>query len=315
MKIGYLTGGLGNQLFQLAANLAFAENSEFILEATLGAPRKNVEGVVDLFEFELPRQAVISNSRRSRFFSKAFSLGIKLSAHERKHSSMRDYLFRLAISIAASVRYKAFLVAKISDGVGYNSIKCEDNYIALGYFQSYKFFENSTVTDKLKGINLKRETPTYLSFKQKIHLAKPLIIHMRLGDYSNEPGIGILPPSYYAKALLSFEELPNLPVWVFSDEIDAAREILEKVLVNREVTWFSGEDLSSAETLSLLRMGSHYIIGNSTFSWWGAYLSFADNPMVACPDPWFTNTQGPLEICPPNWKKIRYRSEIDYNQV
>ena len=43
---------------------------------------------------------------------------------------------------------------------------------------------------------------------------------------------------------------------------------------------------------------SHFILSNSSFSWWGAYLSQYENKVIVAPETWF----GP--DAPQNWQDI-----------
>jgi hypothetical protein len=51
-----------------------------------------------------------------------------------------------------------------------------------------------------------------------------------------------------------------------------------------------------------LTYGESLIISNSTFGWWGAFLSGAKVVMV--PDPWFRKIKEPNTLIPQNWIRI-----------
>jgi hypothetical protein len=59
-----LTGGLGNQLFQLAAGLQVAKTKPLFMEQDLGAPRRNQFGAPDVSSFKLPDQVTIEKRRK-----------------------------------------------------------------------------------------------------------------------------------------------------------------------------------------------------------------------------------------------------------
>jgi hypothetical protein len=69
----FLTGGLGNQLFQYAA--ALSRNVDTItFDCVLGAPRKNKNGKPDIFDFELPTVTKIHVPKIPKYiFSKTSS--------------------------------------------------------------------------------------------------------------------------------------------------------------------------------------------------------------------------------------------------
>ena len=58
---------------------------------------------------------------------------------------------------------------------------------------------------------------------------EPLIVHIRLSDYLTETKFGILPLEYYDKALnIMFTQYRFKKIWVFSDEIEKAKEFIPR---------------------------------------------------------------------------------------
>jgi hypothetical protein len=59
------------------------------------------------------------------------------------------------------------------------------------------------------------------------------------------------------------------------------------------------------EDLRLMSLCRHHIIANSTFSWWGAWLSDSINKIVISPDRWFDHGQLDMgDLLPENWLKL-----------
>ena len=61
--------------------------------------------------------------------------------------------------------------------------------------------------------------------------------------------------------------------------------------------------------LCMMTMCKGYIIANSSFSWWGAWLSETENPKVIAPSRWFGDTgytakNNTQDIVPDRWIKI-----------
>jgi hypothetical protein len=94
-------------------------------------------------------------------------------------------------------------------------------------------------------------------------------------------------------------------VWVFSDDPASAASTL-RFLEGSRVRWISdySDRLSPEEELILMTFGKAHIIANSTFSWWGAFLSESSMQVIA-PEEWFESREEPLDLIPPNWTRIK----------
>jgi hypothetical protein len=58
------------------------------------------------------------------------------------------------------------------------------------------------------------------------------------------------------------------------------------------------------QQMLLMSVCDHNIIANSTFSWWGAFLSYSRTNSVCFPDPWFVTGPQIKDLCPPEWTAI-----------
>ena len=56
-----------------------------------------------------------------------------------------------------------------------------------------------------------------------------------------------------------------------------------------EVYYESGND-PVWEKLRLMSACKHFVISNSSFSWWGAYLSNNNDKLIIAPDRWYNNS-------------------------
>jgi hypothetical protein len=94
-------------------------------------------------------------------------------------------------------------------------------------------------------------------------------------------------------------------VWVFSDEPTEVNQYI-KLPLGYGMRVVGDNGLNPAETLELMRHGSAYVIANSTFSWWAAFLSYERGCPTIMPAPWFQNMPSPEGIKPENWIEIEY---------
>lgn len=303
-----LTGGLGNQLFQLAAGLYLSKNEQLMIEWRLGSPRLNKFDLPEITSFMLPSTVVIGKrSRKSFLASKAHGYvlrqGINLRIYERI-GFIRE-LSKIFASLVISVYNKRLTMLKVSNGVGYSKITSSDRgRLLIGYFQTHLWMEDIAVFNAMHKIELKDKSTTLDYFAELAEVEKPLIVHIRLGDYKNENLFGIPSTEYYISAIQRlFNSDKYGKIWIFSDEPDLAFELFGSAIPN-EVRWIHNEGESAAQTLEIMRHGKGYVIANSTFSWWAAFLSYTADPEVIAPDPWFRHLDNPKDLLPPTWHVI-----------
>ncbi len=301
-NILHLTGGLGNQLFQLSAGLSFTSNQDLIISTKNGKPRLNEFGEPDLFSFEMPDGVHVLEENFSGFLSKVFGYVIRTGASPRKLEKLRSFQFvvRLLASIFASAQFKILLKVMKVSGVGYVGMRKRSN-LFIGYFQTFKYAEEPAVYEKLRSIQLKNPGNQFNELLPKIASSKIIVVHLRRGDYLNETSFGILGSEYYfdcVNELLKTRIYDS--IWVFSDDLNVARELFEGKF-DVECSFIGDVDNSSASVLELMRFGSAHVIGNSTFSWWGAFLRHDLSAPVYAPNPWFIGHSEPELLIPVDW--------------
>lgn len=109
------------------------------------------------------------------------------------------------------------------------------------------------------------------------HLPNAVAISVRRGDFATDPNHYLLGPDYYREAYHGFFE--GCDVFFFSDDIAWCRNNLGNMAPN---TYYA-QGLNAIEQLSLMQHFGNFIIANSTFSWWGAYLSTTSGKKVVRP--------------------------------
>lgn len=306
-----LTGGLGNQLFQLAAGLYVSERSDVALTGRFGRPRSQRKNQADIFEYE---QVVdlglqdLSKNEYSWLSRKASGYLMRTSFAPRawEDSTFYRLLIKLITSLVASLSLRELRVAYAPSEVGFDKEFHSSAYsrILFGYFQTYHLPANPSVLPFLRELKLKRPSAWVNEMAVLAALEKPTAVHLRLTDYRNE-GFGIAPLHYYENALALLRSQGNSGrIWLFSDEPEEARLLLgEDLLIGaRIITEPPGS--SPAEVLEVLRLAHAYVIANSTFSWWGAFLSRSETSAICYPDPWFISGTQIKDLCPPEWTPI-----------
>ena len=168
----------------------------------------------------------------------------------------------------------------------------KDNTDISGYFQSEKYFVDYR-NQLLKEYEFCPEI--YEKAEEIRNLSKDPVIslHIRLGDYvqqqQNHPVCSL---EYYKDAL---DNLPDdCMLFIFSDEVEIAKNLFKDI--NRKIVY--PETNNKYIDMCLMTFCDYHIIANSSFSWWGAWLS--NSKKVIAPSKWF----GPAPHMPKNWSDI-----------
>ena len=183
----------------------------------------------------------------------------------------------------------------------YSPITVEDNSKLVGYFQSYMYFEEH-VESILSLIRLnKQQTSVKEEFSQYFgEDIYTISMHFRLGDYKNaQESHNILPFHYYKLAIdnimyfiNSYEDKKKTRVLYFCEKEDNAdvdivihslRQQCDASIEYIKVT----DDMDDWKQLLLMSCCDSNIIANSTFSWWGAYFNRNSDKHVYYPSVWF----------------------------
>ena len=129
-------------------------------------------------------------------------------------------------------------------------------------------------------------------YKALVEHPNTVSIHVRTGSrYKHEgEGFTFIGLDYYREAVKHFPE-DSLFV-VFGDRINWCKRHFGFC---KNVVFIEGND--HILDLFLMSKMKHNIIGNSTFSWWGAYLNSDPNRTVIAPYPW---SHRRVQIFPPD---------------
>jgi hypothetical protein len=236
----YLTGGLGNQLFQLKfAQELNSRGLEIALDTSALAPRS----------FELPEELM------------EFSL-IK----ERKS---QPRIFHL-------LAHKNLLPNVIFDDNPRTFHKLLSNLISLNHFGYYQSIRGD-ITFPIQLGNFEELLLAKYDFAER--LSHSLAIHIRGGDFKGNKTYSTLGVDYYVDILRRINFGNMRDIFVFTDDPDYADILINSINLRFDLSGFKiifiSQELSPFETLKLLSTAECRIISNSTFSWWGGVLALS----------------------------------------
>ena len=115
---------------------------------------------------------------------------------------------------------------------------------------------------------------------------------------------GICSLEYYYNAIKKITEIVRKPhFFIFSDDIKWAQDNLK---ISYPATFVNhNADGKPFEDLRLMSLCKHHIIANSSFSWWGAWLSIDPDKIVFAPKEWFTDSgRNTDDLIPGSWHRI-----------
>jgi hypothetical protein len=170
-----------------------------------------------------------------------------------------------------------------------------DARVLSGYFQSSKYFAD--VSGEIRAL-FASPTLTHVDIPTPDLYERGVVVHIRRGDYmkgANRAIHGILDERYYQRAMEAARAAlgSNVPFLVFSDDLPWCRQ--QPWLTASTVHFVDEPD--TCRSLQLMTQFQHFILSNSSFSWWAAWLS-NKNGRVWVPNRWF----GPMG--PADWKDI-----------
>ena len=281
-----LSGGLGNQMFQYAAgrSLALRVTAPLALDLSwFGGQRMrkfglsqfniNVEG---RFQFPwLPPRSRALAARLSRRWLRRI-MGVPVWREPHFHYS----------SQFAALSGAVFLE---------------------GYWQSESYFRDIRPL-LLQDFALRESLPPACAkLLEKISECDAICVHVRRGDYVSNPVAskvhGTCTVDYYQDGIKEIcEGLPQPHSFIFSDDPEWVKSHLA-FHCPMTVVEVNGPDDAHLD-LVLMAACRHFLIANSSLSWWAAWLGKHARKKVIAPARWFrTSHKDTRDLLPESWQR------------
>lgn len=292
-----LLGRLGNQLFIYAATRIMALENDCDLQLTEEWVRAHGTSY-RLDCFNLPK-GVVSLVPSKRFSIKQ-KLGYFIYMLMCRHKTI-DKVYEV------EKKYQKLFhrFGLILNQEGYiKPLKLNNlNWYALGYFQCDKYFSmHENLIRKELTFREDKLSADAIFLGREIKSKNSVCMHIRMGDYVKDPVFGVCTLDYYMRALAKMKELnPEGEIYVFTDNVDLVKDAM-KDIKDSEFHYVDAK-YNDQESMFLGSCCRHFIMSNSTFSWWMQYLSDNKSKIVLAPNKWY-NTNNPCDIHQDNWQLI-----------
>jgi hypothetical protein len=282
-----LSGGLGNQLFQVFTTLSYSITY-------------NISVLFDYINETTPYSTSTGVKNRTTYWNTFFVHIISLTTFSLPDNGKID--------VAGFFPFKE----PRPEYIELPQEIASRNMKLTGYFQSYKYFERNKkyILKLIKWEKMKKMIMDIYS--QDLDLDENSIsLHFRLGDYQflseKHP---IQNVEYYKRAIAYITDRRGpQKVFYFCQKEDNEMVDLEVSLLREafpECTFIKVPDtMSDWEQLIFMACCRDNIIANSTFSWWGAYLN-TNEKIVCFPSRWYGTSVkiSTRDMFPPTWTEI-----------
>lgn len=317
--------GLGNQMFQYA--YARLVQSKYLENGY------NENLVINPF-FLNNTNFKENDSRKLSLQHLNLNENVRILSLAEQKSSMRQFKLQIlrATGLFELIKWKIFKIKNENEkfylkrskkGIYYSYaaysvfptiLSQKSNKFIFGFFQSEKNFKE--ISEIIKTELKVKTTPTNENLKliSEIESTNSICLHIRRGDYLNKrwKNLQVCNFEYYNDSINKIlDNVCNPVFYVFSnshDDIEWIKnnyQFYDKTGKHRTINIIY-VDLNNPdyEELRLMYSCKHFIISNSTFSWWGAYLASNPNKIVCVPHRWNLSTKEDINIYLEEWNLI-----------
>ena len=274
-----ISGGLGNQLFQFSAgrSLSLKHNCNLILDISWFQNKTN--RTFELNNFKLNNYKIINESDTF------------LNRFKKKLLLKKNFI--------PTFKETQFHYMKEFDSI-------QPPCFLKGHWQSilyFKNFQNEIVQELIPNIKFNNDHTNDI---KEVNSRESICVHIRRGDYIKSQKTnnyhGTCPISYYKKAVTIITQTCKNPhFYIFSDDLSWVKK---EIKLEFPTTYVDNNE-STLFDFNLMRNCKYFIIANSTFSWWAAWLSKHDKKIIIAPHNWFNiKNINCKDLIPKNWITI-----------
>lgn len=264
-----LYGGLGNQLFTYAAakRLSVYNNCRLYIDSGSGFIRDHVyKRSYQLAAFEISAPTVFWGTFIGLIFT---------------------YLRRVVFIKNKNLPVKSkFIVQqkKIDFDPDLLSLQLNNPVLFEGFWQSENYFKDIEILIRSEFRFKRSVVSEILPLVKQINFSNAVAIHVRHFKDQHHFNQGNVSDDYYKKAILYIKQhIPDAEFWLFSDYPKLAVNKFSDIDIKCTPISSVLKDSNEIQELYLMSQFRNFIIANSTFSWWGAWLSESKDKIVVAP--------------------------------
>lgn len=291
-----IVGQLGNQLFEYACARQLQKKYGGKIYLNTYEMRQNTPNFrLALIDFNLNENVEVVSERPLKE-ANADNYSVKI---------LRKFFPDLYFNMMAKKGVFVWKSARIYKPLPLLNEKLQKRIVLNGYWQSEKYFSDVAEILRMELTPKEPLQPQNEELYNKIKNTNSVCVTIRRGDFMNEKNKGtfyICDNTYFRNALAYIKKcLPDCTFFGFSDDIDWVKNNME---FPGEVYYESGVD-PVWEKLRLMSACKHFVLSNSSFSWWAQYLSKSNNKIVVAPDRWYkTGRNVKPDLYQSDWKLI-----------
>lgn len=170
-----------------------------------------------------------------------------------------------------------------------------------GYFQSPKYFDSIQSIIKSELLVNTEINERDRKLIDKLQNCQSVCMHIRRGDYIGNVKFDICSESYYQRAMnYCIKNIDSPKFFIFSNTPEDIEWIKNNYHLSGDVIYVNYGN-NEFDDLRLMYNCKHFIISNSTYSWWAAYLSNSKEKITIAPSRWYRTDEDTSDIFRDNW--------------
>lgn len=306
MIIADIKCGMGNQMFQYAYARALQKiTNDSSIQFNLSTAKRMKDGrTYALGHCVLNECVSIPNKFVQTFWDIVWKIILKVNKKRLAGLPAEEQYRRQAKSglYTTDIIFKYFGIPATNARVKYTN----------GWWQSPKYLVG--VEDEIRRELKIKTAASYenaLMLNTILKTPNSVCLHVRRGDYlssSFAAELDICNKGYYDQAIqMMRQKVQNPHFFVFTTSHEDVQWIQENW--RYEGPDFTYVDLNNPdyEELRLMYSCQHFILANSTFGWWGAFLSDNKEKVVLAPDRWNNRETDYEDVYCEGWIKVATR--------